>query len=155
MVGRPSCRLRLDAAKASPARSSSSTKTSIAGPDYPPPNSLPVAREQRALTAVIANDKARHRILRQIAEESYHWGRFHTVWVINGSRGPAPDFCFALDNRHAATIAPCPFPATPEVVGLFNHLVGASEHRWWGDPIKPLPQCQTACNKTPVSQSAR
>src|SRR6266516_4326416 len=32
--------------------------------------------KQRALTAVIANDKARHRILRQIPEESYHWGTF-------------------------------------------------------------------------------
>jgi hypothetical protein len=64
MVGRPSCRLWLDAAKAKPARLSLSTNTSIARTGfYPPPNSRPGVRKQRALAAVIANDKARHRIL--------------------------------------------------------------------------------------------
>jgi len=49
-------------------------------------------------------------------------------------------------------LAPCPFPATPEVGRSIQSLV-ARVRSLWGDPIKPLPQCQTACNKTPVSQS--
>jgi DNA-binding CsgD family transcriptional regulator len=44
----------------------------------------PVGRQigYRALVAVFANDKARHRILRPNCGEPYHRGCFHTVWVI-------------------------------------------------------------------------
>ena len=68
-----------------PAISSSSQKTRSPGPDYPQTNSLPAALETNALTAVIANDKPRHRIFppnhRRIIE-----GRFHTVWTPFGRR---------------------------------------------------------------------
>src|SRR5882757_6598967 len=77
MVGWPSCRLRLDAAKAEP------RQIKLIDKDIDRPDRIILRQivfqslwKQRALTAVIANDKARHRILRQIAEESYHWGTF-------------------------------------------------------------------------------
>src|SRR5258705_3417790 len=77
MVGWPSCRLRLDAAKAEP------RQIKLIDKDIDRPDRIILRQivfqslgKQRALTAVIANDQARHRILRQIAEESYHWRTF-------------------------------------------------------------------------------
>src|SRR5712671_5948527 len=77
MVGWSSCRLRLDAAKAEP------RQIKLIDKDIDRPDRIILRQivfqslwKQRALTAVIANDKARHRIVRQIAEESYHWGTF-------------------------------------------------------------------------------
>jgi hypothetical protein len=64
MIGRPSGRLRLDAAKAEP------RQIKLIDKDIDRPDRIVLAQivfqplwKQRALTAVIANDKARHRIL--------------------------------------------------------------------------------------------
>jgi hypothetical protein len=64
MIGWPSCRLRLDAAKAQPAQMKPFDK------EIDRPDRIIIGQivfkslgKQRALTAVIANDKARHRIL--------------------------------------------------------------------------------------------
>jgi hypothetical protein len=86
MIGRPSCRLRLNAAKAEPGQIKFINK------DINRPDRIILGQilfqplgKQSALTAVIANDKARHRILppnhRRIIE-----GRFHTVWTPFGRR---------------------------------------------------------------------
>src|SRR5258708_28238978 len=73
MVGWPSRRLRLDPAKAE------LRQIKLIDKDIDRPDRIVLAQiviqplgKQSALTAVIANDKARHRILRQIAGESYH-----------------------------------------------------------------------------------
>src|SRR5207247_11289980 len=65
MVSWPSCRLRLYAAKPKPG------KIKLIDKDVDRPDRIVLAQiviqplgKQRALTAVIANDKARHRILR-------------------------------------------------------------------------------------------
>src|SRR6267378_2294608 len=65
MVGWPSCRLRLDAAKAEP------RQIKLIDKDIDRPDRIILGQivfqslwKQRALTAVFANDKARHRILR-------------------------------------------------------------------------------------------
>src|SRR5580704_11110154 len=75
MVGWPSCRLRLNAVKAEPAQIKLIDKN-IDRPDRIILSQIvfQAFRKQRALATVIANDKARHRILPQIAEESYHRG---------------------------------------------------------------------------------
>jgi hypothetical protein len=64
MVGRPSCRLRLNTAKAEPGQ------IKLIDKDIDRPDGIVLGQtiiqplgKQRALTAVIANDKARHRIL--------------------------------------------------------------------------------------------
>src|SRR5664279_1790383 len=83
MVSRPSCCLRLNAAKAQP-RQIKLIDKNIDRPDRIVLGQIvfqPLGK-QSALTAVIANDKARHRILptnrrRIISFE----GRFHTVWT--------------------------------------------------------------------------
>ena len=73
MVGWPSCRLRLDAAKAEP------RQIKLIDKDIDRPDRIILRQivfqslwKQRALTAVIANDKARHRILPPNRRESYH-----------------------------------------------------------------------------------
>src|SRR5882724_10491083 len=65
MIGRPPCRLRLNAAKAQPGQ------IKLIDKDIDCPNRIILGQivfqplgKQSALTAVIANDKARHRILR-------------------------------------------------------------------------------------------
>src|ERR1700731_229860 len=77
MVGWPSCRLRLNAVKAEPAQIKLIDKN-IDRPDRIILSQIvfQAFRKQRALATVIANNKARHRILPQIAEESYHRGAF-------------------------------------------------------------------------------
>jgi hypothetical protein len=73
MVGRPSCRLWLDAAKAE------FSQIKLIDKDIDRPNRIVVAqiviqtlREKKTLAAIIADNKTRHRFLRQITEESYH-----------------------------------------------------------------------------------
>src|ERR1700738_4217152 len=88
MVGRPSCRLRLNAVKAEFGQIKLIDKD-IDRPDRSVLGQIvfQAFRKQRALATVIANHKARHRILPQIAEESYHRGeRFHTGWTLLGHR---------------------------------------------------------------------
>src|ERR1700687_6042426 len=77
MIGRPSRRLRLDAVKAE------FGQIKLIDKDIDRPDRVIFAQifiqplgKQRALTAVIANDKTRHPILRHIAGESYHRRRF-------------------------------------------------------------------------------
>src|ERR1700692_4699069 len=89
MIGWPSWCLRLNTAEAQPGQ------IKLIDKDIDRPNRIVLAQiviqsfgKQRALTAIIANDKARHRIL-----PANHRGiisfkrRFHTGWVKNGSGG--------------------------------------------------------------------
>ena len=55
--------------------------------------------------------QARHRILPQTAEESYHRGRFHTGWVKLRFGAHPSRFRFSSSNRHEATIPACRFRA--------------------------------------------
>src|SRR5882672_4338491 len=83
MIGWSPCCLRLNTAEAQP------RQVKLIDKDIDRPDRIVLAQiviqslgKQRALTAIIANDKARHRILpanhRGIIS---FWGRFHTGWV--------------------------------------------------------------------------
>jgi hypothetical protein len=86
MIGRPSCRLRLDAAKAQAGQ----VKFIDKGVDRP--DRIVLAQiviqpfgKQSALTAVVANDKARLESSAKSLENHIIEGRFHTAWVKDGS----------------------------------------------------------------------
>jgi hypothetical protein len=82
MVGRPSCRLRLDATKPELSQIKLIDKgIDRSGRIVIAQIVIHTLREQNALAAIIANNKARHRIPRQITEESYQPRRFHTAWT--------------------------------------------------------------------------
>ena len=91
MVGRPSCRLRLNAAKAELGQ------IKLIDKDIDRPDRIVLGQiviqplgKQRALTAVIANDKARHRILPAKSRKNHIIeARFHTGWTLNGHFGLA------------------------------------------------------------------
>jgi hypothetical protein len=82
MVGRPSCRLRLNTAKAQAGQIKRIDKN-IDRPDRVILGQIVIQPlgKQHTLTAVIANDKARHRILPSNHRRIVSLRRFHTAWV--------------------------------------------------------------------------
>src|SRR2546423_13179316 len=100
MIGRPSCRLRLNAAKAEPGQIKFINK------DINRPDRIILGQilfqplgKQRALTAVIANDKARHRI------PPPNYRRIISLRVVFTQSGPLADISEARDRLREGLLA--------------------------------------------------